>query len=95
LDLLKDALINARSARIRRLFMQKLLLILSLALSFGAGLYGCADDIDARGSKVDTDTETDTDDDEGAAGASGMGAVDDNECAAACDNDECVAACSD
>jgi hypothetical protein len=70
--------------------MQKLLLTLGLMLSFGAGLYGCADDIDARGSKVDTDTDTDESADEGAAGGS---SVDDNdECAAACDNDECVAA---
>lgn len=75
--------------------MQKLLLTLGLMLSFGAGLYGCADDIDARGSKVDTDTDTDPNADEGAAGAAGMGAVDDDECAAACDSDECVAACSD
>jgi hypothetical protein len=74
--------------------MQKLLLTLGLMLSFSAGLYGCADDIDARGSKVDTDTDTGAD--EGAAGAAGGGAVeDDDECAAACDNDECVAACSD
>ncbi|HET6337404.1 MAG TPA: hypothetical protein VFG30_29470 [Polyangiales bacterium] len=73
--------------------MQKLLISLILAFSFGAGIYGCADDIDARGSKVDTDTDTDPDADEGAAG---VGPVEDgDECAAACDNDECVAACSD
>jgi len=71
--------------------MQKLLLALGLMLSFGAGLYGCADDIDARGSKVDKDTDTDADE-----GAAGSGPADDgDECAAACDNDECVAACSD
>jgi hypothetical protein len=72
--------------------MQKLLITLILAVSFAGGLYGCADDIDARGSKVDTDTDTD----EGTGGTAGVGPVDDDgECAAACDNDECVAACSD
>lgn len=73
--------------------MQKLLLTLALLLSFSAGLYGCADDIDARGSKVDTENDNDPDADEGAAG--GGPVEDDDECAAACDNDECVAACSD
>lgn len=74
--------------------MQKLLIALGLLLSFGAGIYGCADDIDARGSKVDTDTDTDAD--EGAAGAAGNGPVEDEDaCAAACNDDACVQACSD
>ena len=73
--------------------MQKLLITLILAFSFAGGLYGCADDIDARGNKVDTDTDTE----EGTGGTAGVGPVEDDtdECAAACDNDECVAACSD
>lgn len=76
--------------------MQKLLVILGLLVAFSTGLVGCADDIDARGARVDTDTNMDND--EGAAGMSGstnQGAEDDDgECAAACDDDECVAACN-
>ena len=73
--------------------MHKLLIALFLSLSLSVGFIGCADDIDARGSKVDTETDSDPGDE--TEGAAGDGADDDDECAAACDNDECVAACND
>ena len=78
--------------------MNKLLVTLGLLVAFSTGLVGCADDIDARGAKVDTDTNMDND--EGTAGMSGstdQGGEDDDadSCAAACDDDECVAACND
>jgi hypothetical protein len=73
--------------------MTRLLALLYLAFGLALPVYGCADDVNAKG-------DVNVDEDDGAdEAAAGMGASEDDEddvdCAAACEDDACAAACEE